>query len=140
MRFIRAVREFNHEYDAGLCTIALFTDPDRHSFFVRKADEAYCLGAPLVVDPLTQQLRSSYLDYGILEKAIIATRAEAVWVGWGFVAEHADFADLCRDLGVVFIGPSSEVMRRLGDKITSKLLAEEARVPVAPWSGGAVEI
>ena len=60
-------------------------------------------------------------------------------MGWGFVAEHAEFADLCRELGIVFIGPDGDVMRRLGDKITSKLLAEQAQIPVAPWSGGPVE-
>ncbi len=55
------------------------------------------------------------------------------------MAEHAEFADLCRDKGIVFIGPDGDVMRRLGDKISSKLLAEQAQVPVAPWSGGPVE-
>jgi acetyl/propionyl-CoA carboxylase alpha subunit/acetyl-CoA carboxylase carboxyltransferase component len=66
-------------------------------------------------------------------------RAEAVWVGWGFVAEHAEFADLCRDIGIIFIGPDGDVMRRLGDKISSKRLAEQADIPVADWSGGPVE-
>ncbi|HEV2362066.1 MAG TPA: biotin/lipoyl-containing protein, partial [Acidimicrobiales bacterium] len=61
------------------------------------------------------------------------------WVGWGFVAEKPEFAELCESLGVVFVGPRAEVMRRLGDKIGAKLLAEEAGVPVAAWSGGAVE-
>ena len=60
-------------------------------------------------------------------------------MGWGFVAEHAAFADLCREMGIVFIGPDGDVMRRLGDKISSKLLAEKAQIEVAPWSGGPVE-
>ncbi len=60
-------------------------------------------------------------------------------MGWGFVAEHADFADLCRQMGIVFIGPDGEVMRLLGDKISSKRLAEQAQIPIAPWSGGPVE-
>jgi acetyl/propionyl-CoA carboxylase alpha subunit/acetyl-CoA carboxylase carboxyltransferase component len=139
MRFIHAVREFNQEHGTALCTIALFTDPDRHAMFVREADEAVSLGAAHVIDPATNQPRSSYVDYAILQRALTAARADAVWVGWGFVAEHADFADLCRDLGIVFIGPDGDVMRRLGDKITSKLIAEQAQIPVAPWSGGAVE-
>ena len=63
-------------------------------------------------------------------------RADAVWVGWGFVAEDPAFADLCERLGVTFIGPSAEAMRKLGDKIGSKLIAEEVGVPVAPWSAG----
>ena len=69
----------------------------------------------------------------------VAARADAAWVGWGFVAERPEFAELCDRLGIVFVGPSAEVMRRLGDKIGAKLLAEQAEVPVAPWSGGPVD-
>jgi acetyl/propionyl-CoA carboxylase alpha subunit/acetyl-CoA carboxylase carboxyltransferase component len=139
MRFIHAVREFNQEHGSSLRTIALYTDPDRHAMFVREADEAVSLGVTHVLDSHTQQLKSSYVDYGRLEQALATAHADAVWVGWGFVAEHAAFADLCRDLGIVFIGPDADAMRRLGDKIASKLLAEQAGVPVAPWSGGPVE-
>ena len=60
-------------------------------------------------------------------------------MGWGFVAEHPDFAERCEQLGIVFVGPDSSVMRVLGDKISAKRLAEECGVPVAPWSGGAVD-
>jgi acetyl/propionyl-CoA carboxylase alpha subunit/acetyl-CoA carboxylase carboxyltransferase component len=139
MRFIHAAREFNREFDASLSTIALFTDPDRNAMFVREADEAVSLGAAQILDPNTRHLKSCYVDYGLLERALISARAEAAWVGWGFVAEHAEFADLCRDMGIVFIGPEGDVMRRLGDKISSKLLAEQAQIPIAPWSGGPVE-
>ena len=139
MRFIHAAREFNQEHGTSLRTIALFTEPDRHAMFVREADEAVCLGPAQVPDQNTQQLKSSYVDYGRLERALTAARAEAVWAGWGFVAEHAEFADLCRDLGIVFIGPDGEAMRRAGDKIASKRLAEQSQVPVAKWSGGPVE-
>ncbi|HVO82163.1 MAG TPA: carboxyl transferase domain-containing protein [Terriglobales bacterium] len=139
MRFIHAAREFNHENGMSLRTIALFTDPDRHAMFVREADEAVSLGPAHLIDASTGHSKSSYVDYGRLERALAEARAEAVWVGWGFVAEHAEFADLCREIGVVFIGPDGDVMRRLGDKIASKLLAEQARIPVAPWSGGPVE-
>ena len=75
---------------------------------------------------MTGQPKSSYVDYAKLGRALAMARAEAVWVGWGFVAEHAEFADLCREIGIVFIGPDGDVMRMLGDKITSKRLAEEA--------------
>ncbi len=139
MRFIHAAREFNQEHGTSLRTIALFTEPDRHAMFVREADEAVCLGPAQVPDQNTQQLKSSYVDYGRLERALTTARAEAVWAGWGFVAEHAEFADLCRDLGIVFIGPDGEAMRRAGDKIASKRLAEQNQVPVAKWSGGPVE-
>ncbi len=139
MRFIHAAREFNQEHGTALRTIALFTEPDRHAMFVREADEAVCLGPAQVLDPDTRQPKSSYVDYGRIERALSATRAEAVWVGWGFVAEHAAFADLCREMGIVFIGPDGDVMRHVGDKIASKRLAEQAQIPVAPWSGGPVE-
>ncbi len=139
MRFIHAAREFSHENECSLHTIALFTEPDRHSMFVREADEAVCIGPAHVLDPNTQQLKSAYVDYGHLARALSSVRAEAVWVGWGFVAEHAAFADLCREMGIVFIGPDGDVMRRVGDKISSKRLAQQAHIAVVPWSEGPVE-
>ena len=135
MRLIHALREFNYESNVDIRAIALHTAAERRAMFVREADEAVCLddlrtdGADL----------SPYLDHGVLERALTEARADAVWPGWGFVAEQAAFAALCDRLGVTFIGPEAEVMRRLGDKISAKRLAEEAGVPVAPWSGGPVE-
>lgn len=137
MRFIAAAREWNAEHGASLTTIALYTDPDRNAMFTREADVAYSIGSATCVDDDGIR-RSSYLDYARLERALRVTGAEAVWVGWGFVAEHAAFADLCQRMGIVFIGPDGDMMRALGDKITSKRLAERADVPVAPWSGGPV--
>jgi acetyl/propionyl-CoA carboxylase alpha subunit/acetyl-CoA carboxylase carboxyltransferase component len=133
MRGIRAVHELNWERSEQVRTIALFTEPDRHALFVRQADERYCLG-PATGDDGPR----GYLDYGALERALIETRADAAWVGWGFVAEHPEFADLCDRLGIVFAGPDPDVMRALGDKIEGKRLAERAGLPVAPWSGGQV--
>ncbi len=139
MRLIHAVREFNREMGTQLKTIALYTDPDRDAMFVREADEEFYLGSVRFTDPQDGQLKSRYLDYPGLETALRRVHADAAWVGWGFVAEHAAFADLCSELGVTFIGPPADVIRKLGDKITSKKIAEAADVPVAPWSGGAVE-
>jgi acetyl/propionyl-CoA carboxylase alpha subunit/acetyl-CoA carboxylase carboxyltransferase component len=139
MRLIHAVREFNQEHGTRLRTIALHTDPDRKSLFVREADESYNLGPAFTTDARDTLRRSTYLDYERLEEALLQTGADAAWVGWGFVAEHAAFADLCTKLGVVFIGPDAETMRRLGDKISAKRIAESAGVPVAPWSQGPVE-
>ena len=79
-----------------------------------------------------------YLDHALLERALVETGADAAWVGWGFVAEDPAFAELCEKVGVTFIGPDAEAMRKLGDKIGAKLIAEEVGVPVAPWSRGAV--
>ena len=129
MRFIHAAREFRPRSGRPLHTIALYTAAEPRAMFVREADESFEISSSSI---------NPYLDYQELERALRATAAEAVWVGWGFVAEHAAFADLCERMGVVFIGPPGPVMRRLGDKIGSKLLAEEAGVPVAAWSGGAV--
>jgi acetyl/propionyl-CoA carboxylase alpha subunit/acetyl-CoA carboxylase carboxyltransferase component len=139
MRFIHAAREFNREHGTALRTIALFTDPDRSAMFVREADETVCLGSAQALDLNTGQFKSRYVDYESLARALTSTRAEAVWVGWGFVAEHAAFAHLCQEMGIVFIGPSADTMRRVGDKIASKRLAEQAQIPVVPWSGGSVE-
>lgn len=130
VRLIHAVRDHNAAGEPRLRTIALFTDADRGAMFVREADESYALG-PASARP--------YLDLAVLERALVETRAEAVWVGWGFVAEDPAFVDLCDRLGVRFIGPSSVAMRKLGDKIGSKLIAEEVGVPVAPWSRGGLD-
>jgi acetyl/propionyl-CoA carboxylase alpha subunit/acetyl-CoA carboxylase carboxyltransferase component len=135
MRFINAAREFNHERDTALRTIALFTEPDRRAMFVREADEAYDLGPPFFVDPRGGGRKSSYLDLSRLERAFLETGAEAVWAGWGFVAEQADFVEMLERRGIVFLGPPAATMRRLGDKIAAKRLAEAVGVPVAPWSG-----
>ena len=139
MRLIRAVRELNQEGGPELTTIALYTDPDEHAVFVRDADEAFRLGPALYVNQQTGQRGSGYLDYQRLEDALRKTGAEAAWVGWGFVAEQPQFAELCERLGVVFIGPSAKAMRLLGDKIGSKRLAQDLGVPLAPWSGGPVD-
>jgi len=139
MRFIHAAHEYNQEHGTSLRTIAIFTEPDSRAMFVREADEAVFLGPAEELDPATGELKSSYVHYGRVLQALRAAHADAVWPGWGFVAEHAEFADLCRDMGIVFIGPDAEAMRRLGDKVSSKRLAEQAQVPVVPWSNGPVE-
>ncbi|MFJ4650559.1 carboxyl transferase domain-containing protein [Nocardia sp. NPDC088792] len=131
-RLIHAVRELNAGRLPGrarIRTIALYTDGEQLATFVREADEAYCLG-PASARP--------YLDLEVLARALSETRADAAWVGWGFVAEDPAFAELCARIGVTFVGPDAEAMRKLGDKIGAKLLAEEVGVPVAPWSRGPV--
>ena len=138
MRAIHAINELALELPADLRSIALYTDPDEQAMFVREADERYGLGAATFVDPGDAQVKSSYLDLERLEQALLSTKADAAWVGWGFVAEQATFAELCQRIGVCFIGPTPEAMRRAGDKITAKRIAEAVGVPVVPWSGGPV--
>src|SRR5919112_5646845 len=130
MRLIHAVRDLSAETGTKIETVALYTDVDRTATFVRQADVAYPLG-PASAPP--------YLDHAVLERALVETEADAAWVGWGFVAEDPAFADLCEKIGITFVGPSAEAMRKLGDKIGSKLIAEEVGVPVAPWSRGGVD-
>src|SRR6201987_196790 len=96
MRAIRAVRELNWERDEPIRIIALQIEAERHALFVRQADERHCLG------------EGGYLDYDELERALTETRADAAWVGWGFVAEHPEFAELCERLGIVFVGPAAD--------------------------------
>ena len=138
MRLINAVREWNAEGRPALRVIAVYTAADRRATFVREADEAVLIGPNPESDADAVFAGSPYLDYAELERALRACRADAVWPGWGFVSEKAEFAELCDRLGITFIGPPAEVMRRLGDKIESKLLAARAGVPLAPWSGGPV--
>jgi acetyl/propionyl-CoA carboxylase alpha subunit/acetyl-CoA carboxylase carboxyltransferase component len=130
MRLIHAVRELNAQGGAQIETVALYTDGEKSAMFVREADAAYGLG-PAADRP--------YLDLAVLERALKQTGSDAAWVGWGFVAEDPGFAEMCDRIGVTFVGPSAIAMRRLGDKIGSKMLAEEVGVPVAPWSRGAVD-
>ena len=99
--------------------------------FVRQADEAVTLRST--------SGGIAYLDHAELERALLEAKADAVWVGWGFVAEDVGFAELCARLNLTFIGPSPAAMRTLGDKVEAKLLAEKVGVPLAPWSGGPVE-
>src|SRR3954469_1024106 len=132
MRLIHAVRDLNQRtpYGPWIETVALHTDGERGAMFVREADHAFALG-PASARP--------YLDLAVLERALVQSGADAAWVGWGFVAEDPAFAEVCDRIGITFIGPSAEAMRRLGDKIGAKLLAEEVGVPVAAWSNGSVD-
>ena len=130
MRLIHAVRDLNAAGEDPIQTVALHTTGEATAMFVREADLAYDLG------PASNR---PYVDLAVLERALLNTGADAAWPGWGFVAEDPAFVDLCDKHGITFIGPSADAMRQLGDKIGSKLIAEEVGVPVAPWSRGAVD-
>jgi acetyl-CoA carboxylase biotin carboxylase subunit len=118
VRVIRACREM------GIQTVAIYSDVDRDALHVRMADEAYHCGPP--------PARESYL---VAERVLeIAKRAgaDAVHPGYGFLAENGDFADQCVAAGVGFVGPSGEVMRQMGDKVTARQTMEKAGVPIVP--------
>jgi acetyl/propionyl-CoA carboxylase alpha subunit/acetyl-CoA carboxylase carboxyltransferase component len=137
MRCLAAVGELGDESVEPVTTIALYTDPDAESLFVRQADEAVPLGPALITGPDGGRY-SAYLDIDKVMTALARARADSVWPGWGFVAESADFAARCEEAGITFVGPPSEVIRLLGDKVRAKQLAESLGIPVVPWSGGPV--
>ncbi|HTO70320.1 MAG TPA: carboxyl transferase domain-containing protein [Myxococcota bacterium] len=136
-RALRALRELRSEEGSDLVGIALYTEPDATAPFVREADESLSLG-PALRPSGSGALRPAYLDHDRVLAALRAMRADAVWPGWGFLAEDPSFVEKLEASEIVFLGPSAETMRRLGDKIASKLLAEAALVPVTPWSGGGI--
>ena len=124
LRIIRACREL------GIPTVAIYSEPDRESLHVRFADEDVCIGpaAP----------SKSYLDPKRIVAAAEVTGADAVHPGYGFLAENADFAQICADCGLTFIGPSPEIIRRMGDKAVARQTMQEAGVPILPGSDGPV--
>jgi len=136
MRFIRAVREFNAERGTQIRSLVFYTSPDWRARFVREADEAFALDDPASPGGSARET-PPYLDLARIKRALKLSNADAAWVGWGFVAERPDFADLCADLGITLIGPDSRAMRLLGDKISAKRLAERLGIPVIPWAGQA---
>ncbi|MEK8173135.1 biotin carboxylase N-terminal domain-containing protein [Streptomyces sp. M19] len=102
LRVLRACREL------GMRTVAVYSTADRDSAVVRAADEAVHIGPP--------QARSSYLSIPAIMEAARRTGAQAIHPGYGFLSEDPDFAEVCEDNGVTFIGPPASVMRRLGDR------------------------
>ncbi len=129
MRCVRTVKSLRALEGSDLQVIALYTDPDRDAPFVRHSDMACRL--PIKTTPV-----AAYLDHDLLLQTLKQMNVDAVWPGWGFVAESAEFVDRLRDEGIRFLGPTGDTMRRLGDKIASKELAERVGVPVTAWSGG----
>jgi acetyl/propionyl-CoA carboxylase alpha subunit/acetyl-CoA carboxylase carboxyltransferase component len=132
MRCIRAVKALRAVEGSELAAVALYTAVERDAPFVRHAD----LSAEL---PARNGAVAAYLDHERLLCALREVGADAVWPGWGFVAEDPSFVERLAAEGIRFLGPSAQAMRRLGDKIASKRVAEAAGVPVAPWSGAAVD-
>jgi acetyl-CoA carboxylase biotin carboxylase subunit len=125
LRIIWACREL------GIKTVAVYSTADADSLHVRFADEEVCIGGPRNED--------SYLNITSVISAAEITDAEAIHPGYGFLAESAQFADVCKECGLVFIGPSSEIIRRMGDKAEARRTMIEAGVPTVPGSEGVVE-
>ncbi len=125
LRIIRTCREM------GIKTVAVYSTADRESLHVRFADEAVCIGPPASSE--------SYLSIPRIMAAVEITNADAIHPGYGFLAENADFAEVCKEYGIKFIGPTAEQIRKMGDKITAKETMVKAGVPVIPGSDGLIK-
>ena len=122
VRVIRAAREM------GIGTVAVFSEADRESLHVKLADEGVCIGPPPSAE--------SYLSIPRVVSACEVTNADAVHPGYGFLAENYRFAEACEGTGIVFIGPTAESIRRMGDKAAAKAAMRAAGVPTIPGSEG----
>ncbi len=122
LRIIRTCKEMDID------TVAVYSTADKDSLHVRFADEAVCIGPPSSTE--------SYLSIPRIMAAVEITNADAIHPGYGFLAENADFAEVCDEYGVKFIGPTPDMIRKMGDKITAKDTMIKAGVPVVPGSGG----
>jgi len=124
VRVIRAAR------DLGIATVAVYSDADRDSLHVQIADEAVHIGPPAA--------KKSYLNVASILKAATDTGCDSVHPDYGFLAENAGFADACAEAGLVFVGPSGDAIRTMGDKVAARSAAHAAGVPVVPGSLGRV--
>ncbi len=125
VRVIRACKEW------GIKTVAVHSDVDRDSMHVRLADESVCIGS--------HQPSNSYLNIPALMSAIELTNSEAVHPGYGFLSENSNFAKILEDNNIKFIGPSSKIIKKMGDKIQAKKIAKENGLPIIEGSEGGVK-
>ena len=125
VRIIRACREL------GIQTVAVYSEADRESLHVRLADEAYCIG------PVAS--KDSYLNLTNIMSLATLTDCDAIHPGYGFLAENANFAEICESCNIVFIGPSPQAISKMGDKSVARQTMKEADVPIIPGSDGLVE-
>ncbi|GAE31876.1 acetyl-CoA carboxylase biotin carboxylase subunit [Halalkalibacter hemicellulosilyticus] len=125
VRIIRACREMNIE------TVAVYSEADKDSLHVRLADEAYCIG------PTASN--QSYLNVTNIMSVATLTETDAIHPGYGFLAENADFAEICAACNITFIGPSPNAISQMGTKDVARKTMEKAGVPIVPGSNGIVE-
>ncbi len=125
VRVIRACKEW------GIQTVAVHSDVDTEAMHVRLADESVCIGS--------HQPQNSYLNISSIMSAVDLTGAEAIHPGYGFLSENSKFADVVNKHGIKFIGPSAEIIAKMGDKIEAKRIAKEYGLPVIEGSEGGVK-
>ena len=126
-----AVRVIRAAQDAGLGSVAVYAEPDADAPHVRLADEAFALGG--------QTSAESYLDFGKILDAAAKSGANAIHPGYGFLSENADFAQAVIDAGLIWIGPSPQSIRDLGDKVTARHIAARAQAPLVPGTSDPVK-
>ena len=120
-----AIRVFRALNELGITTVSIYSKEDRYALFRSKADESYPLNPEK--GPI-----DAYLDIDNIIKIALAANVDAIHPGYGFLSENPDFVDACERNGIVFIGPSSQIMNAMGDKISSKKMAIDAQVPIIP--------
>lgn len=118
-------------HDLGIIAVAVYSTVDQASLHVQLADEAYCIGSA--------QAKKSYLDIPTILAVAEHCGADAVYPGYGFLAENADFADACVNAGLIFIGPSGEAIRKMGDKAVARKTMQSLGVPVVPGTKDLIE-
>jgi acetyl-CoA carboxylase biotin carboxylase subunit len=124
VRIIRACREL------GVESVAVFSEADKEALHVQLADEAYCIGPTASKD--------SYLNFTNIISVANLTRCDAIHPGYGFLAENADFAELCRDCNIIFVGPTPEAISKMGTKDVARETMRKAGVPIVPGSQGII--
>ena len=125
VRIIRACKEW------GIQTVAVHSDVDSDSMHVRLADESVCIGS--------HQPQNSYLNIPAIMSAADVTGAEAIHPGYGFLSENYKFADVIQKHGIKFIGPSAQIIKKMGDKIEAKKIAKQHGLPIIEGSDGGVK-
>ncbi|MGD6966983.1 acetyl-CoA carboxylase biotin carboxylase subunit [Rossellomorea vietnamensis] len=125
VRVIRACREM------GIESVAVYSEADKEALHVQLADEAYCIGPTASKD--------SYLNFTNIISVAKLTDCDAIHPGYGFLAENADFAELCRECNITFVGPSPEAISKMGTKDVARETMREAGVPIVPGSQGIVK-
>ena len=126
-----AVRVIRACMEMGIETVAVYSEADKEALHVQLADEAYCIGPKASKD--------SYLNSANVVSVAKLTGCDAIHPGYGFLAENADFAELCRECNITFIGPSPEAISKMGTKDVARATMKEAGVPIVPGSEGIVE-
>ncbi|MBL4937665.1 acetyl-CoA carboxylase biotin carboxylase subunit [Clostridium sp. YIM B02515] len=125
VRIIRACREM------GIETVAVYSQTDKDALHTEMADEAICIGPA--------RARDSYLNMQNIISATVLSGAEAIHPGFGFLSENSEFAQMCKECNITFIGPDPESMDKMGNKSKAREIMMEANVPVVPGSAGAIE-